>query len=179
MQPYSMKKTDTGFTLVELLVAVAIVGIMLRIAVPSMGSMIASARLSSQTDLMISSIALARSEAVKRRQSATLCTAEDPMTASSCAAVGSPTEIAAAKAYWAKGWMVVVGGSVINRISATSGLQVDTATVPTHVVFSGTIGNASAASTFKFCVKGQAQQQVDINLSGSVGKFISTSVTCS
>jgi type IV fimbrial biogenesis protein FimT len=173
-----IKRTDAGFTLVELLVAIAIIGVLLRIAVPSMSSMISSARLSSQTDLLIGSIALARAEAVKRRAPVTLCPAQNPMNATACAPVSTTSEIAAAKTYWSNGWMLVVGGAVIDRVAASTLLQVDTASVQPQVVFSGTIGSASVASTFKLCVKGQSQQQIDVNLSGSVGKFIST-LTCS
>jgi len=173
-----MKKYRSGFTLLELLVGIAIVGVLLRIAVPSMSSMISRARLSSQSDLLIGSIALARSEAVKRRIDVKLCPAQNPMTATDCAPVSTPSEITTAKTYWSNGWMLVAGSTVIDRIAASTLLQVDTASVQPRVVFSGNIGSASVASTFKLCVKGQAQQQIDVNLSGSVGKFINTSQTC-
>lgn len=178
MRKNLMRRQNEGLTLLELLVTLVVVVILVSVALPNMSSMIASARLSSQSDVLIGSINLARSEAIKRRADVVLCSAQNPMTATACAPVSNATEIAAAKTYWSNGWILVVGGAVVNRHAATNGLLVDSASVQTSVTFSGNIGSASVASTFKLCVKGQAQQQIDVNLSGSVGKFINTSQIC-
>lgn len=178
MRRKNLMVRNAGLTLLELLVTLVIVVILLSIAIPSMSSLISSARLSSQSDLLITTINLARSEAIKRRADVTLCSVQSPMTAADCAPVTNPTEIAAAKAYWSNGWVLVVGGNVIDRHATTSGLEVDTASVQTKITFSGNIGSASLASTFKLCMKGQPQQQIDVNLSGSVGKFVNTSQIC-
>lgn len=171
-------KYSSGFTLVELLVTIAIAGVLLVVAVPNMTSLIQSSRLSSQTDSLITSIAQARSEAVKRRADVTICPAQSPSTATVCAPAVNVSDIAAAKTYWAKGWLVITGTTIIDRVVAPSNLTIDSSVAPTQLVFSGTLGSSSAATTFKFCIPGQYQQQIDVNLSGSVGKFINTALRC-
>ncbi len=173
------KINSSGFTLVELMVAVAISAVLLVVAVPNMTSLIQSSRLSSQTDALITSISQARSEAVKRRADVTICPAQSPSTATVCAPAVNVSDIAAAKTYWSKGWLILTGTTIIDRVVASSNLSIDSTLAPTQLVFSGTLGSSSAAASFKFCSPGQYQQQVDVNLSGSVGKFINTALKCS
>lgn len=60
---------NPGFTLIELLVTMSIVGIVLSIAVPSFKDTIRNNRLTADANELITSLNLARSEAVKRGQS--------------------------------------------------------------------------------------------------------------
>lgn len=59
---------DRGFTLVELMVTVAIAGILLGIAIPGFAEFLRGVRASSDVTSLTSALALARSEAVKRNQ---------------------------------------------------------------------------------------------------------------
>lgn len=56
-----------GFTLIELMVTVAIAGIILTIGVPSFSQTLKNSRLASNTNSLVASLNLARSEAVKRK----------------------------------------------------------------------------------------------------------------
>ena len=58
-------KPTQGFTLIELLIVIAIVGITLGIAVPSFQSLIASNRLTTSANSLVSALQLAKSEAIK------------------------------------------------------------------------------------------------------------------
>lgn len=61
----SMPKKNQGFTLLELLLTLAIAAILLSTAVPSMSSFISSGRVSGAADVIKNQIEWARSEAVK------------------------------------------------------------------------------------------------------------------
>lgn len=59
---------NKGFTLIELMITVAIMSIMLTIGLPSFQSIIASSRLTSSANAMVSALQLARSEALKQHK---------------------------------------------------------------------------------------------------------------
>lgn len=60
-----------GFTLVELMISLAVLGVLLMIAVPSFSQLLAANRLTTQTGELITSLNLARGEAVRRAQAVT------------------------------------------------------------------------------------------------------------
>jgi len=61
-----MNKKIAGFTLVELMMALAIGAILLTIGVPSFTQLIRSNRITAQTNEFVTSVNLARSEAIRR-----------------------------------------------------------------------------------------------------------------
>lgn len=65
----------SGFTILELMITVAVLAILLGIAVPSFSQMIRQNRLATQTNDLLTATAVARSEAVKRGSRITLCPA--------------------------------------------------------------------------------------------------------
>ncbi len=157
----------SGFTLIELMITLAILIILTTIAVPGMTDLIRDARLSSQSDLLVSTLNTARLEAIKRRIDVTVCPATNANADAACS--GSAAD-------WSTGILVFDGTSVIQRIQMKQGLTITTAA--TSVVFSGTLGSSAAAS-FTLCTTGRKEHQIDVTLSGHVGKRINSGTTCS
>ncbi|WP_132999206.1 GspH/FimT family pseudopilin [Luteimonas arsenica] len=66
-----------GFTLIELMVTLAVVGILAAVAAPALTGMIAGNRLAGASGEMAASLQLARSEAIRRNARVTICASED------------------------------------------------------------------------------------------------------
>lgn len=75
-----------GFTLLEMVIAVAILAIMVVMAVPAFTSVINGNRLTAQANEMVADIQSARMEAIKRNRPVTLCPTLDDAT---CSAAGN------------------------------------------------------------------------------------------
>jgi len=89
----SCGETQRGFTLVELLVTLAVMAILLPIGLSGLGEAVTSMRLTSASNLLLSQIHHARSEAIKRNSRVVLCKSSDGAT---CAAAGG----------WEQGWII-------------------------------------------------------------------------
>ena len=88
-----------GFTPVELLVVLAVGSILLAIAVPGYGFLVNTSRVAAVTNDLVSSLQLARSEAIKRGTRVTVC---------KTANAGVAMRVCDAAAKWHEGWLVFV-----------------------------------------------------------------------
>lgn len=84
---------QSGVTLLELMVILAIAAILLVMGIPGLASLVQSSRLSSATNELVASLHLTRSEAIKRGSRAVMCPSS---TGNSCAGSGG----------WHQGWVV-------------------------------------------------------------------------
>src|SRR5690606_32342836 len=84
-----------GVSLIELLVAVAIVAILLAIAFPNFEGSMRRNRLATTTNELLGSVALARSEAIRNTRGAGICASTDGLTCGND---------------WNEGWLVWVDG---------------------------------------------------------------------
>ncbi len=155
-----------GFTLIELMVALAVLAILTGLAAPSFLGMMRDNRLVAQTNEFLGALHLARSEAVKRNRAVVVCKSADGETCDT-------------STQWHEGWLVwvdlngnalqdsdepvlrVAGGlSGENRIFASTGLE-------DQVIFNRR-GMASAIGAWSFCdVRGAAHASaVVLNPSG-------------
>ena len=64
---------NLGFTLIELVVTMAVAAILITVAVPNMRTFIQNGRLNTQVNDLIGDLSLARSEAIKRRTIVGIC----------------------------------------------------------------------------------------------------------
>ena len=76
----AMKAKQTGFTLIELMVAIFVLAVLLGIGVPNFRDFIRNSRITGATNDLITDFNLARSEAVKRRVPVTLCKSQNGTT---------------------------------------------------------------------------------------------------
>ncbi len=79
-------KKHSGFTLIELMMVCAVVGVMVVVSVPNMGAFIKNQRIKSQMFDFLNALNIARSEAVKRKTTVTICSSADLDSTPTCAA---------------------------------------------------------------------------------------------
>jgi len=89
-------KKNTGFTLVELLITIAIISVLLLVGMPSLKTFMQGNQLVASTNELIAAFNVARSEAIKRNGSVTVCESTNGTTCS----VGTGD--------WQDGWIVFV-----------------------------------------------------------------------
>jgi type IV fimbrial biogenesis protein FimT len=140
-------QAQSGFTLPELLVTVAITGILLAIAVPSFSEFVRGMAVRSASFDLYSALTLARSEAIKRNRDVVLTPHPDG---------------------WKDGWTVTVTVSgattVLNKQAALSGLTVSG---PGSDITYRSDGRVDSGSTPQFEVTGSAAIRcVTVDLSG-------------
>jgi type IV fimbrial biogenesis protein FimT len=125
---HNQSEYNSGFTLVELMIVVAIVGILAAIGAPSFQDMLNQTRASGLANELAASLNLARSEAIKRGTQVSVCKSGNITAA-------SPTCSTAAN--WQNGWLVFVDTSTSGTFDGTdTRLKV------------GQPSNSSAAITF-------------------------------
>src|SRR5690606_7896913 len=74
---FMSRRNFAGFTLLELMVVIAIAAILLALALPSFTSTLRSNRVATSTNELLATLSLARSEAVRNTRGAGVCTSAD------------------------------------------------------------------------------------------------------
>lgn len=144
-----------GFTVTEMLVVVAIMGILAAIATPFMGEMIRRQRIKTAAFDVFASLAFARSEAIRRNTSVTI----------------TPTG-----GNWASGWQILDSNN--NMLRQQSGWDTLTAVGPASIVFASS-GRATALARISLSSTGvdaSSYRCVKLDLSG---RAVSTEGACS
>lgn len=156
---------ESAYTLIELMIAVILVGLVMAFAIPSMGTFSKNERLTTQINTLLGHLAYARSEAVTRTQQVGIC-------------VSNNTTSCTGGTAWENGWIVYVdvdgngsfsGGEVILRAQPTleGNNTLTPAIIGTQVIYDyrGYLG--SPVGSFLLCD----------DRTGSYGKLLSLSTT--
>ncbi len=113
---------EPGFTLVELLITIVVLTILLAAGVPAFQSFIKNNRVTAQTNDLVSTIQLARSEALKRGANIVACASDNQ---ADC--TGKDT--------WTKGWIVFSdpdGDNAPDNIDTGKCLMTEDCIIATH-----------------------------------------------
>lgn len=117
---------DHGFTMIEMLVTLTVIGIMMGIGVPSFRSFVAGQQIKTASYDLMTSLVMARSEAIKRNTDVIIA----PDTANA----------------WAGGWTVKYGATTVVQQPALSGVTITKG--PASVTYKST-GRPTASSNFE------------------------------
>jgi type IV fimbrial biogenesis protein FimT len=165
-------KKYSGFTLIELMITLVVVGILLMVGVPSLKTFMQSNQLVAASNELWSSLHLARSEAFKLDTRVSICDSSDGKT---CALKGD----------WSKGWIVFVDangdlagtGAPCTAPSTDCLLRVHEGIADSLLSVSGIDANSKVIKSFTFTARGMPKDTSGISQSGvfSVCSFDSSS----
>ncbi|MGH8830139.1 MAG: GspH/FimT family pseudopilin [Polaromonas sp.] len=154
-----MRSFSRGFTLIELMVVVALAAILLGIGVPSFKSFVAGQRVKTAAGDFAMALVFARAEAIKRNADVTI-------TAATSGATG-----------WQDGWTVAAGGGALSTQSAYPGLMLSGPT--SAITFKSTGRLSNSVTTMTITGQDGSARCVAIDLSGLPKSTKSTTGACS
>ncbi len=139
------KSFQSGLTMIELLLAVTILGVILGIGVPTMREFVTLVRVTGNTRDLVSSLKFAQSEAVKQSSTVSICVASDTV-ADTC-----DTD---ATAPWDQGWIVFNGAPSADGVidDPTDILQISPKREGIRLAFADP---QTAQNSFSFLVSGE------------------------
>ncbi len=160
-----MKIDAAGFTITEVLITVAVVGIMVSMAMPALNGYVENGQLKANTNDLYASLLLARSEAVTRNSRVSLCKI-DPSTPTSCDNSES----------WESGWISFedtdadgvrdAGETILDTYVGMSANTVVSSTSFPNTISYRPSGTTTTWGTINVCVSGNVAQNIVINATG-------------
>ncbi|MBS0287752.1 MAG: GspH/FimT family pseudopilin [Proteobacteria bacterium] len=165
-----MKRSKHGFTLIELMVTISILAIVMLLAIPDFTSTIKRNTISNMSNDLITSLNYARSEAIKRGVSVSVCATQD----ANYGACGSS---------WNLGWLIFVnptGGSTLTNTATAPLLKIQKITDQNATIavapnvgittYNSSGFPATATANVNFTIK-------STGCTGDAGRIISISAT--
>lgn len=103
---------NKGFTLTEILITLTIAGILAAVSVPAMSTFVKNHRLSSQANDLLADLTFARTEAVKRAVTITVCKQDSSSTSPRCDQTNTTP--------WSAGWVVFIDSNNNGQIDTSA-----------------------------------------------------------
>ena len=153
----------------ELLITLAVLAVLMVVGVPSFKNASLGSRLSAAANDLLASVQLARSEAIKRNVTVTLCASADGAT---CAASGG----------WEQGWIIVAAGAVIQVQQGLPDDYLLTQSGGTVPLSFQPIGMGATGATFTVCrddPDGSQERVLTVTAAGSAFVTRTTTGSCS
>lgn len=162
------RRASGGFTLIELMVTIAVAAILISLAVPSFTDATLAGKLSASANDLVAGVALGRSEAIKRNAVVSMCVSSN---GSSCASSGG----------WEQGWVILAGATVIQKhAAAPTGFKVTSTAAKIDFQPSG-VGNTQASLTVCRATPtvGAQERVVEVSATGRAYVSKTTAGSCS
>jgi type IV fimbrial biogenesis protein FimT len=145
MVTFAFLRRTAGFTIIELMIVVAVAGVLAVAALPSYNQFVRNQRVKTASFEVFTSLVQARSEAITRNAAVTM---------------------APNSSNWAEGWTVKdAGGATLRNQEAITGI---TLTGPASVIYNGSGRLASASGSFQLSASGSSitTRCITVDLSG-------------
>ena len=156
---------NSGFTIIEAMIVVAIFGVLLALAAPPLSDFVEDAQARQNTNEFFASLLLARSEAVTRNQTVSMCTAD-----------GAALTVCNTGRDWHDGWISFedldgdgerdVGEELIDQHSGLDDTSVVTTANFDDFLTYLPSGGVTSAGTFNLCVGDASARRIVVNASG-------------
>lgn len=190
-------KSSAGFTLVELMVSLAIGVIVLTLAIPSFSELITNNRLTSTINNLVADMNLARTEAIKRNSPVVMCRSGNPVSNSPVCCETNATGCTSED--WSSGWLVYaygnndvtersfdsgLGDELIKRESQLpGGIKIKTNSIGNNWLIYGPTGaiREASAALYGICndpASGFGRRLVTVSLTGRANIDKNDSVAC-
>lgn len=142
---------SSGFTLLEVMVVVAIVAILTTLAAPSFVSLMQSNSVSSNVNTFMSDLRFARSESIRRGGAVIMCRSDDPEAAAPVCNTTSGTN------GWVSGWIIFENrdSATTTNLNFTTGDELLRVQGP--ITNLDSIGESGGSTKFQFTALGRAK----------------------
>lgn len=172
---------NAGFTLIELLITLVVMTIILVWGLPNFQNVVRNNRLTSQTNELLGSLNLARSEAIKRGSTVSVCKSKN---GTQCNDSATCTGGASGSVGWSDGWIVFLNnasgsGTDVKCVDTNEQIIQVHGALPTNYTLNPnghftnyisykTDGSSNTNGTFAFCYNNQlnAAKTVVVSQSG-------------
>ncbi len=165
--------TQNGFSLMEMLMTMSLIGILTMVAIPSVNGILKNERLTTQINSLLAHLQFARSEALLRHKQVVVCASKDAATCSG---------------NWSDGWIVFFdndesadvsdGDALLQAHAKLSGDNVMNNTGGTTIIYDSRGFTPNSASTFSVCDDRGASKGKSITISTTGRVRSGGDVTC-